>query len=110
VISLHTAPARLHRAIIEYLWALFMQLRLMARVDEYVAMPEFTAADLLKIAAPVRRADIIAGCFIQRSFMRNSFMPSRRLATIRPWQLPLPLDKARSCNACGKRTCGCSCP
>lgn len=62
MIALHTAPMRLRTAILEYLYGLYAFLRRTCGVA--VKMPEFTAADLVKINAPIRLADLHAGYFL----------------------------------------------
>ena len=72
MISLPSAPARLQRAILEYLFAAYALLRAAAQPGVIVVMPEFTAADLVKLGAAIRLEDLHAGCFF---FPRNKLPP-----------------------------------
>jgi len=64
MISIYTAPVRLRTAILEYLFAVLALRILNTQPGALIPMPEFTAADLLRLHAQIRRDDLYAGCFL----------------------------------------------
>jgi len=80
MISICTAPVRLRTAILEYLYAALALRILNTRPGALITVPEFTAADLLRLPAQIRQDDLYAGCFL---------LPRRKLFSCPPAAQPL---------------------
>lgn len=84
MISLHSAPTRLRAAILEYLCALFALFRASADPNASIAMPEFSAADLVRLNAQIRLDDLWAACFLPPRRKSHKLSPQNFHASLAP--------------------------